>query len=196
MKINDLNLYYINLARRTDRRAYCESQFAAHRLQVERIEAVDGANDPIRGLTAGAAGCFHSHWRLWARIAQENRAAIIFEDDVWLFENFSELFEKATKRLPKNWQIVYIGYMECQENKIISLMDFPNLKVPGYPAQTFAYMISPEGAKSLCNTLKMPIMPVDNQIAEQALAQTNARIFALTKPLAAFNDSFNGDIQR
>ena len=92
-----MRIFYINLARRTDRRAFMEEQFARLGLAASRIEAVTPADlepedierwcNPRRvlWLTPGELCCSVSHLRaLEAFLASGDAWAAIFEDDAVL----------------------------------------------------------------------------------------------------------------
>ena len=94
-----MHIYYINIARRTDRRAFMENQFARLGLGAQRIEGVtpDGVEaamlarhcDPAdwRAIPPAALCCRLSHLRA-ARALLESEAShgAIFEDDAVLSE--------------------------------------------------------------------------------------------------------------
>ena len=99
-----LPVFYINLAHRTDRRAFMERQFAALGIAAERLEAVTPATlDPYwRDLAAGPVGrgrvsppelaCSLSHRRIWQIVAERGLpAAIVLEDDMQLSSGFAAL---------------------------------------------------------------------------------------------------------
>ena len=103
---------YLNLARREDRRAEAECQFARQGLTVERVPAANGRlARNVRGYaSAGAYGCALSHRLLMRRAVQERAGAVlVFEDDVILDPDFRRLAEALP--LPEDWGILYFG---CQ----------------------------------------------------------------------------------
>jgi glycosyl transferase, family 25 len=93
-----MQIYYINLARRTDRRAFMEAQFDKLGLEATRIEAVTPDTitdderrsycDPAHGgpwITPPELGSCKSHLLAMARlIASEEKHALILEDDAIL----------------------------------------------------------------------------------------------------------------
>ena len=94
-----MKVYYINLNRSTERRAWMESQLSKLVVPFERISAVDGhrmsaeafgaavewSELRTKGLSYSEIGCFLSHRMAWQRISEhsENFGAVI-EDDVLL----------------------------------------------------------------------------------------------------------------
>ncbi|MBK8086290.1 MAG: glycosyltransferase family 25 protein [Devosia sp.] len=95
-----LPVFYINLARRTDRRVFMERQFAALGIRAERIEATtpdDLTAEQRAVLPASAWGqgpsdmaCVLSHRAAWTHMVRRRLpAAVILEDDVVLGRGFA-----------------------------------------------------------------------------------------------------------
>ncbi|WP_170339460.1 glycosyltransferase family 25 protein [Ruegeria arenilitoris] len=91
------SVYYINLDRVPERRAFMEAQFLkAGLVGAHRISATDASQSGALeqngyiagtgtrwGLTTSEIACFESHRSVWQRIADRNLpAAVVFEDDV------------------------------------------------------------------------------------------------------------------
>ena len=112
-----MRLFVVNLARRTERMAFMERQFAVAQLDFDRIDAVDGEklSPEDRGMAvndfrwwcaqgykarAGEIGCALSHKLALARIVDEGLpCACIMEDDVTLGEGFCHALETAERFL-------------------------------------------------------------------------------------------------
>ena len=110
-----MNVYVINLARRKERMAFMERQFASLGLAFERIDAVDGERltpverqKAISGFRwwcakgykarAGEIGCALSHRMALAKIVEAGLpCACIMEDDVTLGEGFCGALESAER---------------------------------------------------------------------------------------------------
>ena len=88
-------IYYINLDRRSDRRAHMESQFAELGLAAQRISAVAVSTIPpseleqhcnpnsVRAVSRSQLACTMSHMRAWQTLLQTGADwGLIFEDDV------------------------------------------------------------------------------------------------------------------
>lgn len=104
-----MKTFYVNLARRPERRAFMERQFEALGLDVERVEGVDGRAMPVaereRAVSsfrwwcangyrarAGEIGCALSHQSIYRRMVDEDIPfACILEDDVKLDSRFLEM---------------------------------------------------------------------------------------------------------
>jgi len=85
------NIYYLNLAKRKDRRIICEEYFKELGWEVERIEAYEGNFNK-------------SHIEAIGKIKGNG---LILEDDI-KFKNLDTL-EQAIKELPEDWDLFYLG---------------------------------------------------------------------------------------
>jgi hypothetical protein len=104
------NRFYLNLARRQDRRTLAEDQFRSIALRVERFPAVDACwVKELRGHDTKARYALALTTRLLLRrmIQQKATSVLIFEDDVVLAPDFVERVE--TLELPEDWGMFYLG---------------------------------------------------------------------------------------
>jgi len=98
--------FYINLDRRTDRRAEVEQEFADKGLVVERFPAVE-YNPP-------SIGCNLSHIEvLKLARARGYESVMIFEDD-FKFVVSKEEWMQLIARLPKSYDVVMMGYNKIE----------------------------------------------------------------------------------
>ena len=85
-----LEVYYINLDRSPERRAFMERQFDTIGVAAKRLKAVDGRDlDPLghphSSLSAPERGCLLSHRLAWTSLLESDATfAAVFEDDVRL----------------------------------------------------------------------------------------------------------------
>jgi glycosyl transferase family 25 len=112
------HVYYINLAKRTDRRQKMEDQLHKWHLHATRIEAVDGATikwSIANGVSNkywnnGALGlCLSFNKVLDDAIANGYNKILILEDDAILTDNFVSVLNVAWKALPNEWRMLYLG---------------------------------------------------------------------------------------
>jgi GR25 family glycosyltransferase involved in LPS biosynthesis len=118
MKINEFfqKGYYINLDRRTDRRAEFEQEVKRIGLEgfFERVPGVDGSNEPSELKKHNYCGASY------AKIFKDANANgyerfLIFEDDIQFFDRDGvsglELIEKALNQLQRfsDWDMIYFG---------------------------------------------------------------------------------------
>lgn len=101
---------FINLDSRPERRELAEKEFNKHSLNVERVSAVKGNPGYKTNIIDGHVGCILSHVKC-INMAKENNwdTVLIFEDDVELKDNCNELFDDYYVRVPKDWQLLYLG---------------------------------------------------------------------------------------
>lgn len=99
-------IYYINLDRVPERRAFMEGQFAAQGLAAQRISAVDAFDNPQPpeyapaswldrwSLTTSEVACFESHRLAW-RTIRDGAApcGVVMEDDAILSAGFGAALE-------------------------------------------------------------------------------------------------------
>lgn len=97
-----MHAFYINLDRRTDRRAEVEQEFADKGLSVERFPAIE--YDP------GAIGCNLSHIAV-LKLAKERgyESVMIFEDD-FKFLVDKETWDYLIECLPESYDVVMLSY--------------------------------------------------------------------------------------
>lgn len=120
--------YWINLTRRSDRRAHCEKQFREHAFDMARVfryEAKDAHtymfSDDEKSLFeqsdfrntrfAPAIMCnFLSHMDLWKQVANGNaHFALIMQDDVVLRHDFMDQVLKVTSHIPHDAEVIWLG---------------------------------------------------------------------------------------
>jgi len=130
MKINDFfqESYCINLDRRKDRWESCSAQFAKNNIEVKRISAIDGREffkSPSSGTRRNASAHANAALNLnHTMLIQECKAKkiksiLIFEDDVLFVDNFERQFFELSKKVPEDWDILYLGgYHEGGLDKI------------------------------------------------------------------------------
>jgi hypothetical protein len=98
---------YINLDRRTDRRADFEAECSRMGIRVERFPAI------VHPL-GGALGCSASHLQV-LKLARERGypSVMVFEDDFeFLISN--EEFAAVLASLPEDYDVVMLGYNLCR----------------------------------------------------------------------------------
>ena len=129
-KMEKIKLFYINLERRPDRKAFIENQLKNIKcVDFERFEAIDGkrlidfgvnntefsyfkkANFLKTQFSKNIIGNFLSHFRLLQKIVEENiPIAIISQDDMQLYNNFEEELAQVIKELPEDAELVNIAF--------------------------------------------------------------------------------------
>lgn len=205
-----LKKYMINLQRRDDRlnkydiselnievvRAYDGQQM--DRQQIETAPARPNWRDPFnnRRMTKGEIGCFYSHMMCWEKVAAGNEPALILEDDVVFTEYYNELL--ALSELDKHeGDLLLLGHNENLPDKAFKLNQ--HTVVPGFPYNTHAYLLRPEGAKKLLDlTLaeSFSMIPLDDWFSEQLDAGTLSILASQPQQaIQATRDSLGTDVE-
>lgn len=164
-------IYYINLARETERRQRMETSLTQLGVLAERINAVLWKDLPLAEqqalyspelnqrqfhlpLIAGEMGCYASHIKAWRQLLTSDApCAVILEDDVRLMPSFLKVVQDIAV-LPPRWDMVkLLGRRHGQTEKIrrrVQLNETTDLieyrKMPSYAA---GYVLSRQGAEKL-----------------------------------------------
>lgn len=197
-----------------------------------RFSAVNGSkliiNDDIKSLfqnfnhrrpKRGEVGCCMSHLSIWKNLTNDT---LVLEDDISLCKGFQDKLSLVYRHVKENhplFDILYIGYhinkdvsqreISNYDNKYVeSFQDIINetstLQHPfgAHGGGTFAYIISPNGAKKLINNLigKGFLFPVDYQMlltSKTKQLQTYCCVTPLvTSDMFENNSNVDTDIQK
>lgn len=160
--------FVVNLKRRTDRKENIEKLFGS--IEYEFFEAVDGkqlqGTPEIQKLFAGndfmwrkgVIGCALSHYNLWKKLAEDTSDAYcIFEDDVFIPENFKNLLKECEKNI-QDIDFLMLGYtmfnhIRSQVKDIYDTFSdnikFDIFRKDLYIGGFFGYIITKNGAKKM-----------------------------------------------
>jgi len=109
-----------------------------------------------------------SHIKAWNEILKSKaKYGVVFEDDVILVNNFYDKFNDAIKKVPKDFDIFYLGCFGCQNNNNPLSMTFDVLGVsngqskkvndlinrPAVALALHGYVISRKGIKNILKIL-------------------------------------------
>lgn len=133
--LTDVNIYYINLDERPDRKEQFESQAALAAMPpIERVAGVHGLSLDTRfdkGIgvhtrvqvitehrrshyeihSRGALGASLSHIKTWKTFLDSKAEyALIIEDDAELPVTFAMMFRDSARTLPENWDVWILGW--------------------------------------------------------------------------------------
>lgn len=162
------HIFVINLDRRTDRMDHIEDLFSKHNISFERISAIDGSIRSVlhsfkslkrtKILTASAYGCLLSHIKA-VELARKRRYKniLIFEDDIIFHNKFKTLLHKI-HRIPKFWEILYLG---CSQKKCNQYKPSSGFYVANKSRGTFAYAINGSIYNDVLRLWKIRDHPVD-----------------------------------
>nr|XP_024220008.1 glycosyltransferase 25 family member-like [Halyomorpha halys] len=135
------------------------------------VKLMPGYKDPYhkRPMKRGEIGCFLSHYNIWKEVVDKNYdIAMILEDDVRFEPFFTRkmvyLIEEL-KRLPFQWDLVYLGRKRLQEKEEQQVTGTDYLVWAGYSYWTLGYLLSGQGAKKLIAQDPLSnIIPVDEYL--------------------------------
>jgi GR25 family glycosyltransferase involved in LPS biosynthesis len=180
-------IYYINLDEDSIKKEYFEKEIQKSTISThcERYAAVIGKYLDIRlipdniitkqakndillrkqkiygiSLTYGSLACALSHYFIYNDCAESSKPYLIFEDDIILDSNFDHyLYNIILSIKDKDYDILYLGYNEIPGFHKDNISEFL-AKPSGLITGMYAYIVSPQGAKKLLNT----IFPLNKQI--------------------------------
>lgn len=175
-------IFVINLARSTERLANSQRQLAAHGLNFERIDAIDGATlTPAQRainyspslnkqkyhypLSAGQIGCYLSHRKAWQTIVDRQLDyAIVLEDDFILKNDLNHTI-KNIEQAPIDWQMIKLSAYQNRTRPIayqVALQHHQHLVIhKKLMTGCCATAISYHGAKQLLAATQTFGRPVD-----------------------------------
>jgi GR25 family glycosyltransferase involved in LPS biosynthesis len=119
-------------------------------------------------INSGGVGCALSHYILWNLLKYlPEEEFLILEDDCIFCEEFPEKFEELYKKLPSDWEMVYVGWI-IYGNDISPVKVAEGISVR-IPSATHAYMVKKSALKKLTDALHPISSPIDLQIIDKAL---------------------------
>lgn len=207
------NTYVINLDDDTERLKKMKEQIPKLGKQFKRISAIKGKNLTKKEIqnettflcskfcTYSMIGCFLSHKKAWKTMIENNdKYAIIMEDDCELSETFQEDLKKVMDELiPQKPDFIYLGcFGACEVDKnygffallqkysiLYRLQNLSNYNgnysyVPEAPVGFHCYIISNDCAKYLLKNMEKADYHVDVSFLKHS---KNLKIFASSKKL-------------
>ena len=134
-------IYIINLKHRVDRKEFVIKQLEEFDItNYEFFNAVNTfGNDALK---SGELGCLLSHLEL-IKLAKEKKLPYItiLEDDALFIPNFKNIYKKAIKEVPDNFDLFYIGSIQAIQptmKKLIGVCNF-SLTTVGYVINSTIY---------------------------------------------------------
>lgn len=102
-------------------------------------------------------GCAISHIKIYEDIINKGyKNALILEDDIYIYDDFYDILNKAFEELPDNYDILYLGFLNFFNLKKNNNTN-KNIFIPILPFGTHAYIISNKGCKILLKHLRKNI---------------------------------------
>ena len=211
-----MNIFIINLESDRDRKEFMQKQLDYLQLNYDFIKAstpkdikefyLSVKNSWQRLLKETEVACLHSHYRVWKKVINIDKPALILEDDVLISNKLKEIINYC-KDL-KN--IDYINLESTGRKKYLNLksvISIPNIEYKIYKmyidrSGTGGYIIYPSGARKLVNKFKLnKLAPADAFMKESNLnmfqiypialiQQCQANIYNLDTPFETESNIF------
>ena len=196
-------IYYINLDKSIERKAFMENQFKKLNIPITRMSAVYGKQLPPEflrkaksqfnilthypNLNDGEIGLTKTYFDLWKIVThQKEDFAIILEDDALLTKDFfidlNSLLETITEK-----DFIDIsgrkGFYKLHENKLTTKFLIPSL-------QTTGQIIGKNAAQKLSENLTFYYSPID--VLKQDVFKHKVSVFTSNKQYVKSNDKAIG----
>jgi hypothetical protein len=205
------HVYFINLAKRTDRKEIFEKhlRFIGANLKYEQQDAVVGAalpKDEICKMSksasaiknkkddrAGRLGCFKSHLAAVEKAKEQNLPEIlILEDDVRFIPCYftSNYARQARKELPDTWGICFLGHYDAGKSTPYS----EHLVKPGCPYDCHAYLVKNDMYDTLIAALKAELEKPEIRALDVVIGEDlvkTGRIYACKDNIAIQDEGFS-----
>ncbi len=120
-----------------------------------------------RDLLPAELGCTSSHKRVYEHIVDNKiEQALIFEDDIILYDDFLETLKALIEKCPVPYDLVrFMGrdkVMKAKQRHVCKLGKNTTLtRFPGTPGDAHAYVITQGGAKKMLRHLDKTFYPID-----------------------------------
>jgi GR25 family glycosyltransferase involved in LPS biosynthesis len=155
---------------------------------------VEGYNDIISSkqtkglyLSRGAIGLAMTYYRICENCI---RSTILLEDDIIISKQFDKVFAQAFMELPEDWDILYLGWCQSSNLKIIPITEHIS-SISGQVNGTHGWMINPLSAKKILN-----IFPLRYQIDTEIYLNKNLKKYSTTIPIVSQSKIYaHSDIQ-
>lgn len=192
-------VYYINLDKSIERKAFMENQFQKLKIPITRVAAVYGKELPkdflkkakkqhhilthFPYLNDGEIGLTKTYFELWKIISdQKEEFSIILEDDALISNDFFEDLEMILNSVNSNDFIDISGrkgFFSFQKNTYVTKFIIPAL-------QTTGQIIGKEAAKKLSENIGLFYSPID--VIKQDVFKHKVSVFTTNKKYVSSND--------
>lgn len=218
-QIQDLQVYVINLDRRTDRWSKVTDELErAGFSRFSRISAVDGKQIDSKQIahlmtpeaysrlgkiresheecsSLGAIGCYLSHYKVWLEIIRTQQPAIVVEDDIEFnrpLDNYSTM--QDIEPWMKYYDFVLLGWTDRNHQLLKTNQPDGIYAFRGWFFGTHFYYLSPRGAQQFLAQALPIFWQVDSYMVQQIRDQPRFRSAAHVPSLAG-QDARSSDVQ-
>lgn len=160
-------------------------------IQYVRVEGYNNiiSSKQTKGLylSRGAIGLAMTYYRICENCI---RPTILLEDDIIISKQFDKVFAQAFMELPEDWDILYLGWCQSSNLKIIPITEHIS-SISGQVNGTHGWMINPLSAKKILN-----IFPLRYQIDTEIYLNKNLKKYSTTIPIVSQSKIYaHSDIQ-
>ncbi|CAG8772841.1 14754_t:CDS:1 [Racocetra fulgida] len=108
-------------------------------------------------LGAGVKACYLSHYEIFESIIKNDyESALIFEDDVDIELNITDIMTEVHHNLPDDWDILYLGHCAERDSKYIETnLTAHVLHKSGFAQCLHGYAVTAKGAMKLIEKLNI-----------------------------------------
>ena len=192
-----MQIYYINLARRTDRRTFMGEQFARLGLMATRVEAVTADEVPVGDrdaychpsrpfwLSTKECACTLSHLKVMrALLDSADAQALVLEDDVALSPRLPA-FLAAIEAAPPDFDLLRIE--TCEKRIRVRPAQGPVAGVEivhfvGYDSGAGGYIVSRRGAERILDSVAARQRPFDQALFDSEAPMARRIVIRQTVP--------------
>jgi len=211
-----LDIYYINLEHRSDRRLQLLENlrhFKKSNWPVYRVDAIHGDSINTKGSSGAVSqnekACFFSHYEALKASSKSRHHSLILEDDVSFSQNTATILESAVSLLDESIDILFaeIGVVDAQSmlnffltrERLFKLKEFRllELKDVNFFGAT-AYIINVKSKTKilkLLDEIKEVRLPIDEQFKEWIKEKRIAAKVILPFPITLAENAMNSDIR-
>lgn len=117
MEAHKLDLFYINLDHRTDRKELMINNWKGI-VSLNRVQGTVFSEHKF-----GTQGCFESHRKVLKMLSidsankEEQELSIIAEDDIIPSQSFNDKLEVILSEIPRDWDILMLGYSISERSR-------------------------------------------------------------------------------
>lgn len=158
------------------------------------VKLISGWNNPHRPFakwmdqTPNMLCCSLNHWFLWQHVVLAGlESAIIFEDDVYLPDDFLKFYERMIAQTPNDWEMIYMSILYPEnihagklEAHVVGDGVFKFDRAASWDGTVnglHAYVISQSAARKFCNLKLDLVESMDRWISFHGLPFTNTYIW-------------------
>lgn len=213
----ELELYYINLQSRPDRREKMDAQLnllkqipwqrqEAHRptfysllslIHQETLKPLDYIrilSENVSSITKGSVGCFMSHMEIFRKCMMNDKIVIVLEDDVTIPPDFEKKVIEGLASIHHDFDMIYLNQPLNMWRPTATYKNEHFWRIHHNYYGTFGYILHPRHAQTLYKNIKRINNHIDNSILWiNSLLKHNVSIYLFREALVNTNVSLQRD---